>query len=46
MKIFQVEAFGTLAHISDYFAALLIVAAVLGIGLEDKIVNRVSWRYF
>jgi len=44
--VIQVEAFGTLAHVSDYAAALLIVSAVLGIGLENRIVNKVDCRYF
>jgi len=42
--IIQVEAFGTIPHLSDYAGALLIVTAVLGIAMEDKMMKTVQPR--
>jgi len=44
--VIQVLAFGTVPHLSDYFGALMIVMAVLGTVLEDKVVKRINCRYF
>ena len=44
--VFQVTAFDTVPHPSDYAGALMIVVAVLGVVLEDRVVNMVKCRYF
>ena len=38
--ILKVELFGTKAHTTDYLGAGLIVLAVLGIAVEDRVVKR------
>jgi len=44
--VVQVEFFGTLPHLSDYFGAFLIMTAVLTIGAEDKMMKTFShWKY-
>ena len=43
--IIQVQAFNTAAHWSDYLAACLIMAAVFGIGIEEKMLKSVNWKY-
>ena len=43
--IIQVEAFNTAAHWSDYLAAGLIMVAVFGIGVEEKVLKHVNWKY-
>ena len=44
--IIQIIAFGTVPHPSVYAGALMIVVAVLGVVLEDKVINMVNHRYF
>ena len=44
--VFQVTAFDTVPHPSDYAGALMIVVAVLGVVLEDRVVSMVKCRYF
>ena len=39
-NILKVELFGTKAHTTDYLGAGLIVLAVLGIAVEDRVVKR------
>jgi len=41
----QVEFFGTMPHMSDLIGASCIVAAVLGISLEDKMMQNVDCRF-
>jgi len=42
--IIQVEAFGTIPHVTDYVGAALIVVAVVAIALEEKIVKILQHR--
>ena len=42
----QVAAFGTVPHLSDYVGALMIIMAVLGVVMEDRMVKLVKCRYF
>ena len=44
--LFQVAAFGTVPHPSDYVGALMIVMAVLGVVLEERMAKIINWRYF
>ena len=37
--IIQVEAFGTIPHMTDYIAAMMIVMAVLGITMEEMVMK-------
>ena len=44
LSVGQVEAFGTIPHCSDYIGAGLIVLAVLGIAVEEKIMEILKQR--
>ena len=48
--LFQVAAFGTVPHPSDYVGALMIVMAVLGVVLgvvlEERMAKIIKCRYF
>ena len=43
--ILKVELFGTKAHTTDYLGAGLIVLAVLGIAVEDRVVKRLREKF-
>lgn len=43
--ILQVTLFDTPTHLSDVGGTMLVILAVLSMGLEDKVMRRVSWRF-